>query len=122
MNKVPLRKEFAALPGRIDWYPGHMRKAMRQLTDRLKKVDVFVEVRDARIPRSSVNPELISLLPPSMKRLVVYNKIDLVPDRKTIDLIKTLHETEKVPFMHVSTKENININKLITFIQKNANP
>jgi len=56
---------------------------MGQLEDRLKKIDVFVEVRDARIPKTSQNSELIALLPEGMKRLVVYNKIDLTPERKT---------------------------------------
>lgn len=83
MNKLPLRKEFPELVSRIDWFPGHMRKAMGQLEDRLKKIDVFVEVRDARIPKTSQNSELIALLPEGMKRLVVYNKIDLTPERKT---------------------------------------
>jgi ribosome biogenesis GTPase A len=53
MNKVPLRKEFIGFPSRIDWFPGHMRKAMGQLEDELKKIDVFIEVRDARMPKTS---------------------------------------------------------------------
>ena len=52
-----------------------------------------------------------------MKRLIVYNKIDLTPDRKAIELIKTLHADDKTPYMHVSTKEQVNINKLLQFIQ-----
>ena len=40
-----------------------MRKAMRVLGDELKKVNLFVEVRDARVPVSSINQELIGLLP-----------------------------------------------------------
>lgn len=59
MNKVAFRTEFPKLAQRVDWFPGHMRKAMRQLEDRLKKIDVFIEVRDARIPRTSINDELI---------------------------------------------------------------
>lgn len=124
MHKVPLRKEFTTLPTRIDWYPGHMRKAMRQLEDRLKKVNVFVEVRDARLPRSSRNPELLALLPPAMKRLVIYNKVDLAPTSRVLDLIKQIHAEEpsekNIPFMHISNKENININKLVNFISTNA--
>ena len=78
-SKVLLRSEFSSLPNKIDWFPGHMRKAMRLLDGALKKVDVFVEVRDARLPRSSENPDLIEQIPAQMKRLVVYNKFDLVP-------------------------------------------
>jgi ribosome biogenesis GTPase A len=54
MHKIPLRSEFLGFPSRIDWFPGHMRKAMRLVeTHHLKKIDVFIEVRDARIPKTS---------------------------------------------------------------------
>jgi ribosome biogenesis GTPase A len=99
-----------------------MRRAMRLLEGELKKVDVFIEVRDARIPKTSRNPELIALLPEKMKRLVVYNKIDLAFERKAVELIKDIHLNEKdargkeVPYMHLSTKKNVNMQKLLSFI------
>lgn len=40
----------------ISWYPGHIAKAERELSDYLKKVDVVIEVRDARIPLSTTHP------------------------------------------------------------------
>lgn len=40
----------------ISWYPGHIAKAERELADYLKKVDVVIEVRDARIPLSTTHP------------------------------------------------------------------
>ena len=75
--KIVLREEFKHLPSKINWFPGHMRKAMRDLTEELKKVNMFIEVRDARVPMSSQNKELVSLLPQQMNRIIVYNKIDL---------------------------------------------
>jgi len=127
MHKVQFRTEFVkGVPKFINWFPGHMRSTLRQLEDELKKVDIFVEVRDARIPKSSRNPELLATLPPSVKRLVVYNKIDLTNERKAIELIKELHKDEKdsrgkeVPFLHLSTKKDTNINKLLTFIKSNS--
>ena len=42
----------------IQWYPGHMAQAMRKLGERLKIVDVLIEVLDARLPRASSNPAL----------------------------------------------------------------
>lgn len=116
MKQVVFRSEFTSLPAKVNWFPGHMRKAMRTLDRTLKKTDIFIEVRDARIPRSSENKELIELLPPGMKRLVLYNKIDLVPDKKALEEIRKLHEETKVPFFHISTKQNVNINKLLGFI------
>ena len=61
-------------------------------------------MRDARIPKSSENPELLALLPPGMKRLVVYNKVDLVPEKLALEEIKKLHTANKVPYFHLSTK------------------
>ena len=99
-----------------------MRKAMRNLDRTLKKTDIFIEVRDARVPRSSENKELLELLPPGMKRVVLYNKIDLVPEKQAIEEIRKLHAETKVPYFHLSTKQNVNINKLLGFIEAKANP
>jgi len=60
----------------IQWYPGHMAKARRILKEDLKLVDLVVEVLDARIPLSSRNPDLDSLLQNKM-RIVALNKEDL---------------------------------------------
>ena len=46
----------------IQWYPGHMAKATRILSDDLKVVDVVIEVLDARLPLSSANPVLQELI------------------------------------------------------------
>jgi ribosome biogenesis GTPase A len=60
----------------IQWYPGHMAKAKRQLSEMLPLLDVVVEVADARIPLSSRNPDLDRLLA-RKPRIVVLNKADL---------------------------------------------
>ena len=60
----------------INWYPGHMAKAKRELQEQLKKVDVAVEICDARIPHSSRNPDLDRLCA-HKKRLMVLGKSDL---------------------------------------------
>jgi len=65
------------------------------------------------MPKSSENKELIATLPQGMKRLVVYNKIDLVPARKTSELIKSIHDQDKLPYMTLSNKDNVNIGKLL---------
>ena len=60
----------------INWYPGHMAKAKRELTEQLKKADVAVELCDARIPHSSRNPDLDRLCA-RKRRLMVLGKSDL---------------------------------------------
>ena len=65
--------------GRLDWYPRHMARAMREIKERLKLVDVVLEVRDARLPLTSGNPELNKVLG-NKKRLVVVNKANLAEE------------------------------------------
>lgn len=60
----------------IQWFPGHMAKAKRQLTELLKYLDVLIEVRDARIPLTSHNSDLESILGKKTV-IVLLNKIDL---------------------------------------------
>ena len=60
----------------INWYPGHMAKAKRQLADQLSRVDVVVELCDARLPYSSRNPDLDKLVS-GKKRVLMLNKADL---------------------------------------------
>ena len=65
----------------INWYPGHMARAKRRLVEQLSRVDVVVELCDARIPRASRNPDLDELVK-NKKRLLILNKADLAePDR-----------------------------------------
>ena len=66
----------------INWFPGHMAKTRRQLEEQLKKIDVAVELCDARLPFSSRNPELDRMLN-GKKRVLVLNKADLADEAVT---------------------------------------
>ena len=66
----------------IQWYPGHMATAMRKLGERLKIVDVVIEVLDARLPRSSANPAL-DRVAAHKPRLVVLGREDLADPHAT---------------------------------------
>ncbi|WP_299484899.1 ribosome biogenesis GTPase YlqF [Acaryochloris sp. IP29b_bin.137] len=61
----------------IQWYPGHIAKAEKALVEQLKKVDVVLEVRDARIPRSSHHPQTQQWVG-DKPHVLVLNRIDLV--------------------------------------------
>jgi len=117
-TKVLFREEFRHLPGKINWFPGHMRKAMKQLEDELKKVNLFIEVRDARIPVTSQNKELLALLPAQMNRVVVYNKMDLAQQKRSVELMKEIHSDNdpRTTYLHTSTKDGSNINKLLKLL------
>lgn len=60
----------------IQWFPGHMSKTRRLLSENLRLVDVVVELLDARIPESSKNPEIDSIIG-SRPRIVALNKADM---------------------------------------------
>lgn len=60
----------------IQWYPGHMTKARREMTESLKVVDIIFELIDARIPISSRNPDIDEICG-SKPRIILLNKSDL---------------------------------------------
>jgi len=66
----------------IQWFPGHMTKAQRMIEDNIKLVDAVCEVLDARIPRSSRNPD-IDRLAAGKPRLVILNRCDLADPAQT---------------------------------------
>ena len=61
---------------RIQWYPGHMAKTKREISEDLKLIDVVVELLDSRIPLSSQNPDIAELTK-GKKKIIVLNKTDL---------------------------------------------
>ena len=68
--------------GAVQWFPGHMAKTRRQIKESLPMVDAVVELRDARIPNASTNPELSALIG-AKPRLVLLNKADLADPAAT---------------------------------------
>ncbi|WP_411501752.1 ribosome biogenesis GTPase YlqF [Brevibacillus centrosporus] len=66
----------------IQWFPGHMAKARRQVTEKLKLIDVVIELLDARLPLSSRNP-MIDEIVGDMPRLILLNKADLADEKAT---------------------------------------
>lgn len=68
----------------IQWFPGHMAKTRKILAESLKLVDVVVELLDARIPFSSKNPELDTILKQKPK-LIVINKSDLADEKISLE-------------------------------------
>lgn len=66
----------------IQWFPGHMAKARRLLSEQLKVVDVVIELADARLPLSSRNP-ILQELSGTKPRLLLLNKADLADEEWT---------------------------------------
>ena len=97
----------------IQWYPGHMAKAKREVKENLKKVDLVIETLDARIPQSSRNPDLKELLD-NQEHLIVLNKIDLAVPNITDKWKKNLSQEASVVLVNSIKKKGINklLNKL----------
>ena len=74
---------------KVQWYPGHMEKARRQMKERLKAVDLIIEVRDARIPSASRNP-LLNEMAVHKPRLIILGKSDLADPAETEKWLKHL--------------------------------
>lgn len=66
----------------IQWFPGHMAKARREVQEKLKLVDIIFELIDARLPESSRNP-MINEVIQQKPRLVILNKADLADEKET---------------------------------------
>ena len=70
-----LKKEKGKQMVKVQWYPGHIEKAKRGMLEKLKAVDMIIELRDARMPESSRNPMLIQMAN-QKPRLIVLSKMD----------------------------------------------
>lgn len=67
----------------IQWFPGHMAKARREVTEQLKLVDIVIELVDARLPESSRNPMIHDIIQ-QKPRLILMNKRDLADEKETL--------------------------------------
>ncbi len=66
----------------IHWFPGHMKKALNEIEEKIKLVDVVIEILDARAPLSSINPEFEKRIN-NKKKLIVLSKSDLADPIET---------------------------------------
>ncbi|MEG0315227.1 MAG: ribosome biogenesis GTPase YlqF [Erysipelotrichaceae bacterium] len=97
----------------INWYPGHMTKAKREMQTKLKMVDMIIELRDARIPNASKNP-MIDELANGKPRLVILSKADKAQPNATKEWITYLVETAKIDKVISANILKDNMVKIIT--------
>lgn len=99
----------------LQWFPGHMAKTRRLITENLKLIDIVVELLDARLPLSSRNPE-IDVLVGDKPRLLILNKADLADEsvnRKWVEYFKN-QGIEAVPLDSIHAK---NLNMIVDKIR-----
>lgn len=100
----------------INWYPGHMAKTKRQITEDMKLVDVVIELLDARIPVSSQNPDISKLLN-NKKRIVILNKSDLADPAETKKWIEYF-KNKNIVALEVDSNQGKGINQVNQTIEK----
>jgi ribosome biogenesis GTPase A len=105
----------------IHWYPGHIAKAERKLREQLNLVDVVVEVADARIPISSMYPDVKRLIG-DKPRLIIMNKADLADIEKTKLLVDRIKEETHSDILFTSNSDNRDITKIVNKIADLAKP
>jgi ribosome biogenesis GTPase A len=99
----------------IQWFPGHMAKARRQVTEKLKLIDIVFELVDARIPMSSRNP-MIDEIVSSKPRIVLLNKADKADASITKQWIDHFKERE-IPAIAIDAQTGTGL-KQITALSK----
>lgn len=104
----------------IHWYPGHMAKAKRLIKEKLKLIDVVIELLDARIPASSRNPELNKIIA-GKSRIVVLNKADLADPEATRAWIDYF-QRQGLTAVPVNAATGEGINKVVAAAKKIAAP
>lgn len=95
----------------IQWFPGHMTRARRQMEEKLKLIDVAIELLDARLPRSSRNPMIGEILG-AKPRLVLLNKCDLADPEVTERWLKHLAE-EQVKVLEIDAVSGTNVKSIL---------
>lgn len=100
----------------INWYPGHMKKTRELVQNNLKLVDVVVELLDSRVPFSSRNPDIDSLVG-NKPRVVALNKIDMADRAKTDRWIK-YYEQKGIKAIPIDAMKGTGVNKLVEECKK----
>ncbi len=95
----------------IQWFPGHMSKALRQVEENLKFVDIVLELRDCRIPYASSNPKVDTIIK-KKPRLILLNKANMADKKKTNEWI-TYYKKQNIIALEIDAIIGLNIDEII---------
>ncbi|MDD3236471.1 MAG: ribosome biogenesis GTPase YlqF [Candidatus Gastranaerophilales bacterium] len=96
----------------IHWYPGHIAKAERKLKEQLSLVDVVIEIIDARIPLSSMYPDISNLVG-QKPRLILLNKSDLADIEPTKAWLKIIKAQTGATILLTSANNSKDLNLIV---------
>lgn len=95
----------------INWYPGHMAKTKRLISEKINLIDIVYEVIDARMPYSSKIKDIDNYIK-NKPRVLIFNKIDLCDKKETDKWIK-YYESKGYKVISLNLENNVNLTPLI---------
>jgi len=96
----------------ITWYPGHMAKALRKVQDKLRMVDIVLEIRDARVPLISGNDRLQKTVS-QKNRLIIVNKINLA-DPEENKKWESWFQQRETPYIFINSLDKNSVTKIFS--------
>ena len=100
----------------INWYPGHMAKTKREISEKIKLIDIVYEVIDARIPLSSKIKDIDELIGNKPKILILdepTNGLDPVGIKNILNMLKSMKDTTIIISSHLLSEIELFCNRLI---------
>lgn len=94
----------------IQWFPGHMFKSLREIKEKIKLMDLVFVLLDARLPFSSMNPELHKIIS-HKPMLLLFNKMDLADDQITNQFMRS-YQQEGYYTLKIDAASGKNVNKI----------
>ena len=94
----------------IQWYPGHMFKSIREIKEKVSLMDMVMILLDARLPLSSMNPEIIKVVK-HKPVLILLNKMDLA-DPKVLSIFITYFQDQGFYTLAIDANGKKNVNKI----------
>ncbi|MEN9465577.1 MAG: hypothetical protein RL217_1758 [Pseudomonadota bacterium] len=101
----------------IQWFPGHMNKARRKITEAMPEIDLVIEVLDARLPFSSTNP-LVDSLRNDKPCIKVLNKSDLADPKLTADWVQYFEKQHNTKALPMVAEDRDQVKKLINLAKQ----
>lgn len=100
----------------IQWYPGHMAKTKREIKEKVKLVDVVLEILDARIPFSSQNPVIKEMIGNTPK-IILFNKADL-SDSNQLDMWVNYFNNQGIPSLKINAITGQGLDKILPLMKE----
>lgn len=94
----------------VQWFPGHMFKSLREIREKIKLMDIIYLLIDARIPFSSMNPEILKIIE-NKPTLLLFNKIDLA-DRRKLDFWIDYYQKKGYHSLLINSSSGFSVNKI----------